>query len=92
LNSCIYKRFAFVRLGASVKRAPFVRRSFPVNSISPPSKWFESPLGVPPSNDIEAFLAVLRFEKRYFLAELLSDLLESKLKQVKSGEETTGPH
>jgi hypothetical protein len=53
-------------------------RSSPVNPVSPPSKEFESPLVVPPINDIEAFLAGLGFEKRNLLAELPGDLLEVK--------------
>jgi len=54
-------------------------RSSPENSVSSPSKEFESPLVVPPINDIETFLAGLRFEKRNLLAELPSDLLEDRL-------------
>jgi hypothetical protein len=68
-----------IRLGASEKRAPSKRRSSPVDTVSPPSKGFESPLVVPPINDIETFLAGLRFEKRNLLAELPSDLLEGTL-------------
>jgi hypothetical protein len=70
----------WVRLGASEKRAPFERRSSPVNPDSSPSKDFESPLVEPPINDIETFLVELRFEKRNLLAELPCDLVECKLK------------
>jgi hypothetical protein len=42
-------------------------------------KKFESPLVVPPINDVDTFLAGLRFEKRNLLAELPSDLLEDRL-------------
>ena len=73
------KSSTWVRLGASEKRAPSQRRSSPVNSVSPPSKEFESPLLEPPINDTETFLAGLRFEKRNLLAELPSDLLEDRL-------------
>jgi len=54
-------------------------RSSPVNSVSSPPKEFESPLVVLPINDVETFLAGLRFEKRNLLAELPSDLLEDRL-------------
>jgi hypothetical protein len=36
-------------------------------------------LVVPPINDVEAFLAGLRFEKRNLLAKLPSDLFEDRL-------------
>jgi hypothetical protein len=75
----------WVRLGASPKRAPSERRSSPVNQASLPSKEFESPLVVPPINDIETFLTGLRFEKRNLLAGLPSDLLEDRLDQATWG-------
>ena len=70
----------WVRLGASEKRAPSKRRSSPVKSVSSPETEFESPLVVPSINDIEAFLAGLRFEKRNLLDELPSDLMGGRLK------------
>ena len=70
----------WISLGASEKRAPSQRRSSPVNSVSQLSEEFESPLVVPPINDVETFLAGLRFEKQHLLVELPSDLLLSKLK------------
>ena len=45
-----------VRFGAFEKRVPFERRSSPVNSVSPPTKEFETPLVVQSINDIETFL------------------------------------
>ena len=42
-------------------------RSSSANSVSSPSKEFESPLVVPSINDIETVLSGLRFEKRNLL-------------------------
>ena len=55
--------------------------SYPVNSVSSPSKEFESPLDVPPINDINAFLSVLRFEIRNLLAELFGAHVGDDLKR-----------
>ena len=68
-----------ISVGASEKRAPSERRSSPVNPVSPPSREFESPLVLPPINDIEAFLVGLRFEKRNLLANLTVELLGGQL-------------
>ena len=68
-----------VRLGASPKRAPSKRRSSPIDSTSPPSKEFESPLVVPPISDVTAFLAGLRFEHRDKLADLPFNLAKRDL-------------
>ena len=58
-------------MGASDKRAPPRRRSSSVNSDFTPSKEFDSPLVIPPTNDTEAVLARMRFEKPNLLEELL---------------------
>jgi hypothetical protein len=54
-------------------------RSSPVDSVSPPSKEFESPLVGPPIGDVTAFLAGLRFEHRDKLADLLLYLAKGDL-------------
>jgi hypothetical protein len=68
-----------VRLGASPKRAPLGRRSSPIDSTSPPSKEFESPLVGLPIADVTAFLAGLRFEHRDKLADLPFNLAKRDL-------------
>jgi len=78
-----------VRLGASPKRAPSKRRSSPIDSTSPPSKEFESPLVQPPITDVTAFLAGLRFEHRDKLADLPLHLAKGELPRVFSDWKST---